>query len=89
MSVVFSILFMMNIIGLMSMGFDKLFAKQGWNRVPESTLLLIALFGGCIGSWAGMYLFRHKTQHLKFVWGMPIIFILHLALIAYYLIVIN
>lgn len=86
---VLSYILFMNGLGLVSMGLDKLFAKKNMYRIPEFDLLLIAAIGGLIGSWSGMYLFRHKTQHAKFVWGMPLIAVLHIALIAYYLIVID
>ena len=42
-------------------------------------MFLLSLLGGSVGSLAGMYTFRHKTRHLKFVLGMPLILILHLA----------
>lgn len=49
--------------------------KYRW-RVPEKTLFLLALAGGSAGALAGMYVFRHKTKHLKFVIGLPLILIL-------------
>lgn len=57
---------LMSIYGLISMGIDKQRAiKHQW-RTPEVKLILIAILGGGIGSFLGMYLFRHKTKHLKF-----------------------
>ncbi|MDE6675373.1 MAG: DUF1294 domain-containing protein, partial [Acetatifactor sp.] len=50
-------------------------------RQPEATLFLIALLGGSLGSIIGMQLFRHKTKHWYFVWGMPAIFFAELALV--------
>ena len=52
---------------------DKWKARKNRWRVRESTLLLVAALGGSVGSLAGMYLFRHKTQHLKFTLGIPLI----------------
>ena len=52
---------------------DKWKAKKNRWRIRESTLLIVAALGGSIGSLAGMYLFRHKTQHLKFTLGVPLI----------------
>ena len=52
---------------------DKWKAKKNRWRIRESTLLTVAALGGSIGSLAGMYLFRHKTQHLKFTLGIPLI----------------
>lgn len=52
---------------------DKRKAKKNRWRIRESTLLLVAALGGSIGSLTGMYLFRHKTLHLKFTLGIPLI----------------
>lgn len=63
----------MNILGLVVMGVDKWKAKHNAWRIPEKTLFLVSILGGSIGTWAGMYLFRHKTKHWYFVVGMPAI----------------
>lgn len=62
-----------NLLGLILMGVDKSRAKRRKWRVPEATLFLVAAIGGSLGSIAGMYIFRHKTKHLYFVIGMPLI----------------
>ena len=64
-----------NLAGLASMWLDKRKA------IPEATLFFIALLGGGLGSIVGMQLFRHKTRHWYFVWGMPAIFFTELALV--------
>ncbi|WP_342756808.1 DUF1294 domain-containing protein [Kineothrix sedimenti] len=70
-----------NITGLCLMGLDKYKAKkQAW-RIPESTLFIMAIIGGSIGCILGMYAFRHKTRHWYFVYGMPAILLLQIALI--------
>lgn len=74
-----------NVAGFAAMGIDKGRARRKVWRIPESTLFLIALIGGSIGSLLGMYGFRHKTRHWYFVWGMPAILILQAALILYLL----
>lgn len=66
-------LLLINAAGLALMLVDKWKAKKNRWRVRESTLLLIAALGGSVGSLAGMYLFRHKTLHLKFTLGIPLI----------------
>ena len=66
-------LLIINALGFLLMLVDKWKAKKNRWRVRESTLLLIAALGGSVGSLAGMYLFRHKTQHLKFTLGIPLI----------------
>jgi len=73
----------MNILGFSLMGIDKWKAKKGAFRIPESTLFIIALIGGSIGSIIGMYTFRHKTRHWYFVYGMPAILILQLVLVLF------
>jgi uncharacterized membrane protein YsdA (DUF1294 family) len=78
---IFYFLFL-NVVGLVSMADDKRRAKRNLWRIPERTLFLIALLGGSIGSLAGMYLFRHKTKHPRFVIGMPVILLLQVALIC-------
>ena len=69
-----------NMLGLCIMGIDKNRAKKNQWRVPEKTLFLFSLIGGSVGTWAGMYAFRHKTKHWYFVIGMPAILILQIAL---------
>ena len=67
------------------MGIDKNRARRKAWRIPESTLFLLAIIGGSIGSIAGMYTFHHKTLHPPFVWGMPAILILQIAAVLYIL----
>lgn len=74
-------LVIMNIIGLAVMGIDKAKAKRHAWRIPEKVLFLASLLGGSIGTWTGMYLFRHKTKHWYFVVGMPAIFIVQVILV--------
>lgn len=74
-----------NLIGFLLMGIDKRKAIKHAFRVPEATLFTIALIGGSIGSIAGMYFFRHKTRHWYFVYGMPAILILQIALVLFVL----
>ena len=78
-------LLIINLIGLLIMYFDKKKAKYGRWRIPEKTLLIIALVGGSIGAISGMYLFRHKTQKLKFTLGLPTILISEIIIITYIL----
>jgi uncharacterized membrane protein YsdA (DUF1294 family) len=47
-------------------GYDKLRARRGGRRVPESALLALSVIGGALGGWAGMLVWRHKTQHTIF-----------------------
>ena len=79
-------LLVINLIGLLIMYIDKRKAKYGRWRIPEKTLLIIAMLGGSIGTLSGMYLFRHKTQKLKFTLGFPTILISEIVIIVYFLI---
>ena len=66
-------LILINVLGLGIMYLDKRKARRGAWRIPEGSLLTLAFIGGSIGMFLGMYLFRHKTQKLKFVMGIPLI----------------
>ena len=66
-------LLIVNAAGFFSMLADKLYAKKKLWRIPEATLLTIALMGGSLGSLVGMYTVRHKTKHPKFAVGIPVI----------------
>ena len=72
-----------NVIAVLVYGIDKLKAKRGKWRIPESTLLLLAAIGGSMGAWLGMKAWHHKTMHLKFKYGLPAILLLQLALAVY------
>jgi len=62
----------MGMLGFILMGIDKRRAiKKKW-RVPEKTLLMVAVLGGGIGSFLGMILFRHKIRHLAFMILLPL-----------------
>ena len=74
-----------NLIGFAFMGIDKYKAKKRAFRIPEATLFIIAIIGGSIGSLLGMYAFRHKTRHRSFVYGMPFILLVQLALLIAFL----
>lgn len=75
-----------NLIGFFIMWLDKQKAKKGKWRIPEKTLFIITALGGGIGTIAGMYTFRHKTQKFGFVIGFPFITILEIITIIYFII---
>ena len=64
-----------NIIAMLSIAFDKSAARNGEERVRESSLMLLAFLGGSPGMYVAMYLFHHKTRKKKFKIGVPIIFL--------------
>lgn len=73
-------LFIMNGLGFVFMGLDKWKARKRAWRISEATLLLIAALGGSLGSMVGMHLFRHKTRHWYFLYGIPVLLVLHILL---------
>ncbi|MCL2718792.1 MAG: DUF1294 domain-containing protein [Lachnospiraceae bacterium] len=79
---IFSYFMLINLVGFLLMGWDKIKAKKRGFRIPEATLFAAAIFGGSIGAWIGVYLFRHKTQHWYFVYGLPIILTLQIIVIS-------
>ena len=76
-------LLLINAVGFLLMRIDKRKAKRGRWRIPEATLMGVAAIGGSIGSLLGMYTFRHKTKHVKFTLGIPLILAVQLAALAY------
>lgn len=76
-------LVVMNVLGVAVMWSDKRRARLHRWRIPEKVLFGVSLLGGSAGSWAGMYLFRHKTKHWYFVVGMPLILVCQAALAIY------
>ena len=76
-------LIIVNAAAFLLMLADKLKAKRGAWRIPETTLMGIAAIGGSVGALAGMYLFRHKTKHIKFTLGIPVILIWQIALVIW------
>lgn len=76
-----------NIAAFYAFGVDKHRARKNRDRkknklprIPEKNLMLLALAGGSIGAFLGMQVFRHKTQHRKFVFGVPAILVVQVCL---------
>ncbi|MEF9951582.1 MAG: DUF1294 domain-containing protein [Clostridium sp.] len=75
-------IFLINVLGFLSMYIDKRRAiKKKW-RISEKTLLLIGLIGGSLGSFVAMRLYRHKVNDLKFSIGLPIMIFFQLLIIS-------
>ena len=70
-----------NLITFLVYGLDKWKAKRDKWRVPEKTLILLAVIGGTIGALLGMQVLRHKTKHIKFTVGIPVILVAQLVLV--------
>ena len=69
-----------NLVTFTVYGVDKAKARRGAWRVPEKTLFLLPLLGGSVGALLGLLVFRHKTKHWYFVWGIPLILLAQIAL---------
>ncbi|MEQ1492133.1 MAG: DUF1294 domain-containing protein [Terricaulis sp.] len=60
------VLLSINVIAFLAFGWDKRLATTHQRRIPERTLLMLALCGGALGALLGQQLFRHKTQKQPF-----------------------
>ena len=72
-----------NAVTFIVYGIDKYKAKKAKWRIPEATLLLLAVLGGSIGAWMGMKVWHHKTMHKKFKYDIPAILLIQIALMTY------
>ncbi|MCR4920587.1 MAG: DUF1294 domain-containing protein [Bacteroidaceae bacterium] len=70
-----------NVVTFFTFGIDKWKAKKSRWRIPEATLLGLAVIGGSIGAWMGMRVWHHKTLHKKFRLGIPLILAAQIALL--------
>ena len=75
-------LVIINVIAFFAYGIDKWKAQHDRWRIPESVLLGMAAIGGSVGAWLGMKVWRHKTQHNKFKYGVPAILLVQIAVVV-------
>ncbi len=62
---------------------DKYKARHHRWRIPEAALFWVAALGGCAAMYVTMRLIHHKTRHRRFMWGLPAILLLQIAVAAY------
>ena len=74
------VLLALNLFSFALMGWDKRCARKGKWRVPEKILFLAAGCFGALGGVLGMYVYRHKTKHWYFKYGMPAILVVQVLL---------
>ncbi|PZX06993.1 uncharacterized membrane protein YsdA (DUF1294 family) [Psychrobacillus insolitus] len=84
--IILILILIMSVIAFFVMGYDKSQAKKHGQRISERTLWTLAIFGGAIGSYLGMNMFRHKTKHTNFRLGFLMLMILYAFFIFYILI---
>jgi len=75
-------LIIINAFGFLIMGLDKSKSKRESWRIPEKTLLLVAILGGSVGSYFGMQVFHHKTLHKRFAIGIPMIILVQIIIVV-------
>lgn len=75
MKIVLIYLLLLNVFGFLAMYSDKQKAIRKQYRIPEKTLFMLAFLGGSLGTTLGMNVFRHKTKHWYFKFGMPTILV--------------
>lgn len=83
MDLLFAYLLLINAAGLIIMLVDKRKAIKNRWRIPERTMIVLAIIGGSLGIYAGMQLFRHKTKHAKFYIGVPLILAVQVIITLY------
>lgn len=83
MKILFYYLAIINALSFLLMLIDKQKAKKNRWRIPENTLLGICLIGGSLGGMIAMNIFRHKTKHLRFSIGIPLMLILHIVVLYF------
>ena len=76
-------LLVINLAAFAMYGIDKRKAIKDQWRIPEKTLLLVALIGGSVGAFAGMQTFHHKTKHKNFTLGIPLIILMQIIIIYF------
>jgi uncharacterized membrane protein YsdA (DUF1294 family) len=83
MKFIIAYLLIINAVGFLLMLADKHKARKNKWRIPEATLMGTAALGGSIGVLTGMYAVRHKTKHIKFTLGLPLILAAQVMLALY------
>ena len=72
-----------SVISIIVCVYDKIAAKRFTkHRTREATLLLLCALGGSVAMLATMLIIRHKTKHIKFMLGIPLIIILQAAAVV-------
>lgn len=82
MIVIVAYIIVINFLTFCLYGLDKKKAKKRRRRIPERILLGLAVLGGSGGALLGMITYRHKIRKVKFIYGIPIIFLVQSTTVA-------
>lgn len=70
----------LNIISVLATLYDKAAAQSRGRRIPERVLMGLGVIGGALGMFVTMLLVRHKTRHMLFMVGLPVLAIIHIII---------
>lgn len=85
MKLLIAYLVIINAASFLLMHIDKLNARKRRHRIPEKVLLGATVIGGSFGTLLAMYFFRHKTRHVQFTAGVPLMLFVQFGLLLLYL----
>lgn len=82
--ILFGYIAVVSLISIIVCVYDKKISKKNnvKLRIPEKSLFIWSAVGGSLAMYVTMQLIRHKTKHVSFMVGIPVIFILQVALIV-------
>ena len=82
-SIFLAYILVISLVSIVVCFYDKKISKL--NRVglrtPEKSLLVLSALGGSVAMFITMLLIRHKTKHVKFMLGIPLIMIIQAGII--------
>ena len=74
-------LIIINFISFLLIAIDKRKAIKNKYRISEKTFFIFSFIGGSLGTLLGMFQFHHKTKKLKFLIGIPILFLFNILVL--------
>ena len=74
-----------SIAGVLLTVLDKKAAINKKRRVPEIWFFVASIPFGALATYITMLIIRHKTRHLSFMFGMPVLIIMHIIVLVYYI----
>ena len=84
-TIICAYILLISLISIVVCIYDKKISKKGRVelRVPERRLLFLSAIGGSVAMFITMLIVRHKTKHVKFMLGIPVIMVLQGAIIFF------